>query len=190
VYLKFEKFTSLQTVHRVSRKEPNVNTFRESSSHIIPPRSTVSHCLAFLSFRCVQFLPTEKCFTCDAAFKRKVILCAEEMGNRAVGRKYTVTEACLHQWWSIKTKLFSSLKNRKSYSGPRKGRNPKIDASVLEYFKYLWNKGFPVIRECQKQKNVLQTITSLFKVSCGWCEKFMKRESLLWGRMKMSQKLP
>jgi hypothetical protein len=32
----------------------------------------------------------EKRFTYDAAFKRKVILCAEEIGNHAAGRKYTV----------------------------------------------------------------------------------------------------
>jgi hypothetical protein len=39
----------------------------------------------------------EKCFTCDAALKRKVILCAEEIGNPAAGRQYTVIEACVHQ---------------------------------------------------------------------------------------------
>jgi hypothetical protein len=31
---------------------------------------------------------------------------------------------------------------------------------VLEYFKYLWNKGLPATRDalCQKQKNVLETV--------------------------------
>jgi hypothetical protein len=68
---------------------------------------------------------------------KKVILCAEMIGNRAVGRKYTVSEACVHHCQSIKTKLFSCLTNRKSFSGPRKGRNPEIDSSVLEYLNYL-----------------------------------------------------
>jgi hypothetical protein len=79
----------------------------------------------------------EKRVTYDAAFKRKGILCAEEIGNRATGRKYTVSEACVHHWQSIKTKLFSSLTNRRYFSGPSKGRNPEIDASVIEYFKDL-----------------------------------------------------
>jgi hypothetical protein len=34
-----------------------------------------------------------------------------------------------------------------SFSGPRKGRNPEIDASLLEYLKDLRNKGLPVFRE-------------------------------------------
>jgi hypothetical protein len=37
-----------------------------------------------------QFLPMEKHFTYAAAFKRKVILCAEKTGNHAAGKKYTV----------------------------------------------------------------------------------------------------
>jgi hypothetical protein len=51
----------------------------------------------------------EKCFTYAAAFKRKVIPCGEKIGRRAAGRKYTVCEACVRNWGSIKTKLFSCL---------------------------------------------------------------------------------
>jgi hypothetical protein len=51
-----------------------------------------------------------------------------------LGGKYTVSEACVGHWRSIKTNPFSCLTNRKSFSRPRKGRNPEIDASVLEYF--------------------------------------------------------
>jgi hypothetical protein len=79
----------------------------------------------------------EERFTYDAAFKRKVILCAEKIGNPAAGRKYAVSEACVRHWRSIKTNLFSCLTNRKSFSGPGKGRNPETDASVLEYLKDL-----------------------------------------------------
>jgi hypothetical protein len=79
----------------------------------------------------------EKHFTYDAAFKREVILCAEKIRNCAAGRKYTVSEACVHHLPSIKTKLFPCLTKRKSFSGPRKGRNPETDASVLEYLKDL-----------------------------------------------------
>jgi hypothetical protein len=71
----------------------------------------------------------------DATFKRKVVLCAGKIGNRAVGR-----EACVHHWQSLKAKLFLCLTNRSSFSGPRKGRHPEIDASVLDYFRDLCNK--------------------------------------------------
>jgi hypothetical protein len=89
----------------------------------------------------------EKRFTYDAAFKRKIILCVEKIGNRAAGRKYTVSEACVRHWRIMKTKLFSCLTNRKFFSGQRKGRNPEIAASVSEYINKLRNKGLPVTRE-------------------------------------------
>jgi hypothetical protein len=67
----------------------------------------------------------EKRFIYDTTFRRKVILCAEEIGNHAADRKDTVNEACVGQ--SIKTRLFTCLTNRKYFSGTRKGRNPEID---------------------------------------------------------------
>jgi hypothetical protein len=77
----------------------------------------------------------EEHFTYDAAFKRKIISCAEKISNRTAGRKYTVSEACVCHLQSIKTKLFSYLTNRKSFRGPKQGRNPETDASVSEYSK-------------------------------------------------------
>jgi hypothetical protein len=53
----------------------------------------------------------EKCLTYDAAFKRKVVLCAEKKGNYAAGRECTVSEACVCHWQSVQTKLFSYLRN-------------------------------------------------------------------------------
>jgi hypothetical protein len=98
-----------------------------------------------------QFLPVEKRFTYAAAFGREVILCAEKIGNRSAGGKYTVSEACVRHWRSMKTKLFSRLKNRKS-SVPRKGRNPETVVSVLEYLKYLRNKELPITKEALMSK--------------------------------------
>jgi hypothetical protein len=64
----------------------------------------------------------------------KAILGTEKIGNCAVNRKYTVSEACVCHSWSIKTKLFSCLTNGKSFSGQRKGTDLEIDASVLQNF--------------------------------------------------------
>jgi hypothetical protein len=95
----------------------------------------------------------EKRFTYDTALKRRVILCAEKIGNRAADRKYTLIEACIRNWRRIKTKLFSCLTSRKSFSGPRNGRNPEIYASILEYFKALMSKA----KEYARNSNVICT---------------------------------
>jgi hypothetical protein len=80
-------------------------------------------------------------FTHDAAFKRKVFLCHEKIGNRAASRKYTVSEACVHHWRNLNTKLFPCQTNTKAFTRPRKWRNPEIEASVLEHFKDIRNTG-------------------------------------------------
>jgi hypothetical protein len=57
-----------------------------------------------------------------------------------------------------------------------------IDASVLEYFKYLQNKGLPVTREALMSKAKECARNSIpFKASHELCEKFMKRESFSLG---------
>jgi hypothetical protein len=86
----------------------------------------------------------EKHFTYDAAFKGEVILCNDKLGKCAAGG--TASEACVQHWQSIKTKMFSCLTNRKSFSEPKKEGNP-----VLQYFKDLPNKGLPVTRKAKKQ---------------------------------------
>jgi hypothetical protein len=67
------------------------------------------------------------------------------------------------------------LTNRRSFSGPRKGRNPESDASVLEYFKRLLVTREALMsnaEECVRNNNLP------FKAGRGCCEKFMDRESL------------
>jgi hypothetical protein len=167
---------------------PGKNLYKyiwSESSHIIPPPLymwvnphlsvqslpdilIVQVCLVFC-----QVLHKEKCFMYDATFKWEVILCAEEIGNCAIGRKYAVCEACVQHWqkvcsmWGVCTalaesiqyvrrvysigkvykKLFSCQTDRKTCSGPRKGRNPMISASVSECYKDLWSEALPVSRE-------------------------------------------
>jgi hypothetical protein len=73
-----------------------------------------------------QILPMEERLTCCATCKRKVIVCVVKIGNHVAGRKFTVSEAYVRHKRNVKIKLFSCLTNRKSFSGPRKGRNPEI----------------------------------------------------------------
>jgi hypothetical protein len=77
----------------------------------------------------------EERFTCYALFKRQLILCVVKLGNHAAGKKYTVNETCVRNWRNIKSKLFRCFTNIKPFSGPRNGRDPEIDARVLEHFK-------------------------------------------------------
>lgn len=85
-------------------------------------------------FSFLSVLTHRKVFTDDDAFKRKVILCAEEASNHAAGRKYTVSAACVHNSQNINAELLSHLTNRKSFPGPRKERNPKNDAEHYQHF--------------------------------------------------------
>jgi hypothetical protein len=107
-----------------------------------------------------QFSPIEKRFTYDATFKRKVILSTEKIRNHAAVRKYAVSEACKCHWQSIKTKLFSYLRNRKSFCGTRKGKYPEIDV----YLKDLQNKGLHVTQEAVMSKAKKKKCAGTFQV--------------------------
>lgn len=83
----------------------------------------------------LPFSPIEKRFTYDAEFKRKVILCAEQVGTPAVVKMLGMSEAIVHRWRGTKNKLFSCKGSAVSYSGPRRARRPEIDAAALTYFR-------------------------------------------------------
>lgn len=134
-----------------------------------------------------------KRFTYPASFKLKVIKCAEEIGNRAAGEKHSVDESSVRRWRRLKIELSKCKRGRKSFSGPRKGRFPDIDASVLTFFTELRNKGLPVSRKAMmlKAKQIANNNEISFKASRGWCEKFMKRENLsIRRRTTVCQKMP
>lgn len=135
----------------------------------------------------------EKRFTYDAEFKRKVILCAENIGNRAAGKQFSINEVNVRRWRKMKNMLFACKRTKKSFSGPKHGRYPEIDAAVLTYFKELRTKGLPVTREALmlKAREIATHKGLQFKASRGWCEKFMKRQCLsLRRRTTICQKLP
>ena len=69
----------------------------------------------------------------DAAFKRKVILEAEVVGNCAAGRKYGVPENNVRRWGKDKEALFACAATRKAFRGPRKGAFPEVEAPLTEF---------------------------------------------------------
>jgi hypothetical protein len=134
VCLKFEGvFISLQTVHGVAWKKPNINSSRvshqatKSHPHTFNCESTphfqFSHCLTFLPFSCIQFSISSylwKSISLMMLHSSEKLPCAKKLGNCAAGRKHTVSDVHVHHWQYIKTKLFSYLTNRKSFCKHRK----------------------------------------------------------------------
>jgi hypothetical protein len=61
--------------------------------------------------------------------------------------------------------------NRKSSSGPRRVRNPRISGTVLQCFKDLRNEGLPVTKETliSKAKGYARHSNITFKGSRGCC---------------------
>lgn len=55
----------------------------------------------------------------DAAFKRKVIICAETDGNRAASRAFGESETCERDWRKQKERIFASKAMRNGFSGPK-----------------------------------------------------------------------
>lgn len=74
------------------------------------------------------------------------------------------SKVCVCHWWNIKNK--TCLTKRKLFSRPRKGRNPETDASVLQYFKDLQNKGSSVIMEAlmSNVKGCARTVIYLSRI--------------------------
>uniref|UniRef100_A0A6G5A8Y3 Putative pogo transposable element n=1 Tax=Rhipicephalus microplus TaxID=6941 RepID=A0A6G5A8Y3_RHIMP len=68
-----------------------------------------------------------------AAFKRKVIVCAETDGNRAASRPFGVPETCVWDWRKQKQKIVDSKASHKGFSGPQQGRFPQIKELLGEY---------------------------------------------------------
>jgi hypothetical protein len=155
VRLQFvELFTSVRNVYGAVWKQPNVNTFGVSHQAIsspLPPLTvsqpaTFSLVIAWHSYSSglFSFLPVfthGKAFYLWCRIQKKSYRVRWKIGNRATGRKYTVREACVRHWRCVKTKLFACLTSIKSFSGPKKGRNPDTDA-CFRIFKRFTKKDY------------------------------------------------
>jgi transposase-like protein len=64
--------------------------------------------------------------------KLRIVQEAEEIGNRAAGRKYDVSESCIRDWREKKEMLLKSSETQRAFRG-QKARYPKIEEKLLEY---------------------------------------------------------
>jgi transposase-like protein len=69
-----------------------------------------------------------------AKFKREVIQCAEDKGNRKAAAIFGVNESNVRLWWKHNAAISGREASRRKFSGPKKGRFPEIDDAVFNFF--------------------------------------------------------
>lgn len=131
-----------------------------------------------------------------AAFKGKVILAAETMGNCAAGRQFGVMEGSIRGWRKQKEALFSCSGQRRSFRGPKNGVFPEIEKELTAFVQCQRAAHLAVniellqakAREIAREKGIPR---SDFKGSKNWVSRYMRRAGFpLRRRTSISQKLP
>jgi len=67
-------------------------------------------------------------------FKREVIRCAEDKGNRKAAAIFGVDESNVRLWQKHKAAISGSEASQKKFAGPKKGQLPEIDDAVFVFF--------------------------------------------------------
>lgn len=155
---------------------------------------------AAVKFSCVVFItntmaPNRRCHY-SAAFKRKVIVAAEQSSNLQAGRDFGVDEKNVRRWRGQRNEIFACAATRTAFTGPKKGRHPEVEVALAEFVETQRSAALPVTtevlqakaRELARERGVPR---ELFKASRGWLQKFMKRFGFsLRRRTSICQKLP
>ena len=108
-----------------------------------------------------------------AAFKLKVVLCAEQNGNRAAGRNFLVDEKCVRKWRSQKENLKKMPRSRSAERG-KSAQFPELEAYLAAWITSRRQEGVGVSTTviCLKAKALAREkgITpDKFKASQSWC---------------------
>jgi len=80
-----------------------------------------------------------------AKFKREVIRCAEDKGNRKAAAIFGVDESNVRLWRKHKAAISGCEASRKKFTEPKKGRFPEIDDAVFTFFQERRNTGLFVL---------------------------------------------
>lgn len=126
----------------------------------------------------------------EAKFKRKVILFAEENGNRTAQRHYKINESVIRGWRKERDYIFSCKPTAKRAGGFREGRFPEIEKAVIKSMREKFRKGEEVTenfiriraREIADSMGIDQ---NLFKCSHGWYKKVMRRNKMTSKAVKI-----
>lgn len=127
--------------------------------------------------------------------KLKIIREAEEIGNRAAGRKFDVPESCIRDWRKKKDTLLSSNSEKRAFRG-KSAKYPGIEEQLSAYIRDRRQLGFALSTEMCQMK-ALQIARELgvtfneFKASRGWMLRFFNRNGLsIRRKTTISQRLP
>ena len=136
---------------------------------------------------------TDKRKSYEAGFKLKVVVYAEEHGNRKAEREFGVSEKVVRGWRKQKDQLKMMPKSKRA---GRYGVTPYKDMKneLSEWVLNLRSNGLIVTRLAIRAR-ALQIAPKYnfpnFKASAGWCTRFMDRSSLtLTQKTHIAQKLP
>ena len=143
---------------------------------------------------------TKKC-SFDAAFKLKVIACAESTSNRGTAAKFFVEEKSIREWRKKKESLLTLPdKKKRLHGGGRKANQPDMEEALLSWVSDLRCSHLRVTRT-QIQRKALElsqgnqtkqayqyavmtlyfsyaSLDADFTASHGWLERFLGRHSL------------
>jgi len=131
-----------------------------------------------------------------AKFKREVIWCAEDKGNRKAAEIFGVDESTVWLWRKHKAVISGCEASRKKFTGPKKGQFPEIYDADFKFFrerrKTVLFVSYGLLRkESIKKARSLNIPRSRFKASKGWAIRFLCRMGLaLRSRMTICQKPP
>jgi hypothetical protein len=129
-----------------------------------------------------------------AKFKREVIRCAEEKGNRKATAIFGVDKSKVRLWRKHKATISGCEASQRKFTGPKKGQFPETDDAVFTFFQGRHKTelfvSYDLLREEEiKKARSLNIPQSCFKASKGWTIRFMRRMGLaLWRRMMICQK--
>jgi len=89
-----------------------------------------------------------------AKFKREVIWCTEDKGNRKAAAIFGVDESNIRLWRKHKAAISGCEVSRKKFTGPKKGRFPEIDDAVLKFFRERRKTGLFVSYDLLRKKAI------------------------------------
>lgn len=83
-----------------------------------------------------------------SGFKLTVIVFAEQHGNRAAERQFSVSEKLVRGWGKIRNKLQDTDVSRCAFKGRKSDKFCELEVDVLNYMEELGNNRFCVTYNC------------------------------------------
>ena len=112
--------------------------------------------------------------------KLRIIEEAENIGNRAVGRKYDVSESCIRDWRKNKTRLTETNSNRRAFRG-QKAKHPELEKRLCDYVDDKRQYGCAVTSETCQLKALTISKKLGITVGLGRSNIASSRTSLVWN---------